>query len=246
MDQRIAHIGNANVVVRGDADLKYSTNQLIVPGPTTGEQPAGRQNPQREKDEDPRPVRILLLGANPEDSPQLRQDVEAREIESKLRGSKHRERFSFHSRLAIRKNDLQTYLLDISPNIVQFSGHGRTGELYLEDGPVSADFLAQVFGALKGGIRCVILNACYTREQAEAIAAEIECVIGMVGVIPDSAAIDFSVSFYQALAYGENLHQAFKLGCAHLEREAASAELLLAGKGDPSEVFFVKEGGGPQ
>ncbi len=41
---------------------------------------------------------------------------------------------------------------------------------------VPADALSSLFSLLKDDIRCVVLNACYSADQAEAIAQEIDCV----------------------------------------------------------------------
>src|SRR4051794_34439370 len=53
---------------------------------------------------------------------------------------------------------------------------------------VSAFALNRLFGVLKDNIRVVVLNACYTRAQADAIADVIDCVIGMNAAIDDEAA----------------------------------------------------------
>ena len=97
-------------------------------------------------------------------------------------------------------------LLRHQPHIVHFSGHGSSlGEIFLEDDaglsqPVSPRALSTTFGLLKDNIRCVVLNACFSRIQAEAIAQHIECVVGMSQAIGDRAAISFAAAFYQAVA----------------------------------------------
>jgi len=98
--------------------------------------------------------------------------------------------------------DIQSHLLRHKPDIVYFSGHGSaTSEIILEDGngnshPVSSRALGQLFSVLKDNIRCVVLNACYTEQQAQIIAKHIDCVIGMSKVIGDQAAIKFATAFY--------------------------------------------------
>ncbi|WP_228060119.1 CHAT domain-containing protein [Plectonema radiosum] len=62
-------------------------------------------------------------------------------------------------------------------------------------------------------IECVILNACYSEVQATAISQYIPYVIGMNKAIGDKAAIEFVVGFYSALAAGESIDFAYKLGC---------------------------------
>lgn len=62
-------------------------------------------------------------------------------------------------------------------------------------------------------IRCVVLNACFSAEQARSIAEHIDTVIGMKRAIDDASAIAFAVGFYRALAAGQSLQGAFDLGC---------------------------------
>lgn len=77
-----------------------------------------------------------------------------------------------------------------------------------------------MFFALKESIFCVVLNACYSEQQAKAIANHIDCVIGMSKAISDAAAISFSTSFYQALGYGKDVKTAFNLGCGQIDLES--------------------------
>ena len=62
----------------------------------------------------------------------------------------------------------------------------------------------------------MVLNACYSEVQAEAISQHINHVIGMNRAIGDKAAINFAVAFYDALAAGEDVEFAFELGCSQL------------------------------
>ena len=55
------------------------------------------------------------------------------------------------------------------------------------------------------GVECVVLNACYSEVQAEAIHQHINHVIGMNRAIGDKAAINFTVAFYDGLAAGEDV-----------------------------------------
>jgi hypothetical protein len=170
-----------------------------------------------------RRIRILVLASNPRSTERLGIDREVRGIEEKLRGAKHRDAIELVSRWAVRVDDLQQALLDVEPDIVHFSGHGTRGEeiiLDLGDGdlkPVPKKALARLFKILNDRIRVVVLNACYSRPQAEAIAEHIDCTIGMSDRVPDEAAIAFSAAFYQGIAYGRSVQTAFDLGVNELE-----------------------------
>jgi len=59
----------------------------------------------------------------------------------------------------------------------------------------------------------VVLNACYSERQAEAIVKHIPHVIGMKKAIGDAAAIEFAVAFYDALGAGKSIEFAYKLAC---------------------------------
>lgn len=162
---------------------------------------------------------ILILAANPKSTTSLRLDQEVRDISESLRRSQHRERFTLVQRWAVRPRDVQSAILEVNPEIVHFSGHG-SGEdgLVFEDEVgktkfVDAESLAGLFELVASEIECVILNACYSEVQAEAIAQHISYVIGMNQAIGDSAALEFAFGFYDALGGGRDFEFAYKWGC---------------------------------
>ncbi len=194
------------------------------------------------------PIKILFLAANPSDTTRLKVDKEIREIRDTLRRSEFRDKFRVEQEWAVRDTDLQGYLLQHEPDIVHFSGHGsESSEIILEDDsgsshPVSVRALSQVFSLLKDNIRCVILNACYSESQAQAIAEHVDCVIGMSRAIGDSAAIRFSKAFYQALGYGKDVKTAFDSGCAEIDlgnMEEQDTPKLLAARDRPEHISFL-------
>jgi len=70
---------------------------------------------------------ILILAANPKDTPRLRLDQEVREIDNGLQRAQKRDEFILEPKLAPRPEDVRRAMLDLKPNIVHFCGHG-TGE----------------------------------------------------------------------------------------------------------------------
>jgi hypothetical protein len=85
--------------------------------------------------------------------------------------------------------------------------------------PVAAGALTELFRILRDNVRVVLLNACYSEAQAKGIVKHIDCAIGMSTRIGDEAAIAFAAEFYQALAYGKSLQEAFDLGEVRLMGE---------------------------
>jgi len=189
----------------------------------------------------PAKIRILFLGANPSDTTRLALGREVREITQRLRTTPQGEHFELVSEWAVRIRDLQAALLRYKPQIVHFSGHGRGnhfpdpagatreflpadepdeeelgGEILVEDDagmaqPIPAPALADLF-RIVGGVHCVVLNACHSAAQAEAIRKHVDAVVGMSRSIEDSAAIHFAWAFYQGLGFGNSVGKAFELG----------------------------------
>src|SRR3954451_13123044 len=78
--------------------------------------------------------KVLLLTANPKDVTQLRLAEEVRTIREYLRSAKKRDAIQLFDHHAVRPADVSQHFLDVSPDIVHFSGHGtEDGELCLED-----------------------------------------------------------------------------------------------------------------
>jgi WD40 repeat protein len=162
--------------------------------------------------------RILILSANPITTPRLSLDEEIREIEEGLQRAKHRGQFKIESKFAVRLRDLRRALLDYEPHIVHFSGHGRENGLLLEDETGNAVLiprkaLSGLFELFSNRIECVILCACYSAKQANAISKHINYVIGMRKKIDDKATVEFALGFYDALGAGRSVEEAFKFGC---------------------------------
>jgi len=102
-----------------------------------------------------------------------------------------------------------------------------TGALYFQ-GPdgraqiVSIAAITETFGAAGASVKLVVLNACYTDMQAEALLAHVDCVVGMDGSIHDDAARHFAVGFYGGLGEREPVERAYKQGRAAISLEGLS------------------------
>src|SRR5262245_15318376 len=166
--------------------------------------------------------RVLFLAAEPSDEVRLRLGREQREIRNVLQLARVRESIEFVDRFAVRPADLTQALHDVQPQIVHFSGHGSAGgDLSFEDDagrsrPVTPEALDSLFRLVSRDVEAVVLNACYSEQQALAIAQSIEFVIGMSNAIDDNAAILFSAGFYKALGAGRGYPDSFSFGVAEM------------------------------
>lgn len=195
---------------------------------------------------------VLFLGANPKDTERLAIDDEARAIEAAIDQAEYRDLFSLEKEFAVRVTDLQRLVLKHRPQIVHFAGHGaESSEVILEDAEgnaaaVPSQAFSRLFALLRPPVVCVVLNACFSEDQAAGIAQSVDCVIGMANAVGDEAAAAFAVAFYQALAFGESIQTAFDLACLQVDLEKlgdsgaprlitrnGAAERTLAHAGDP-------------
>jgi RNA polymerase sigma-70 factor (ECF subfamily) len=69
-------------------------------------------------------------------------------------------------------------------------------------------------------VKVVVLNACFTAVQAQAIVGCVPCVVGMSGTIGDHAARLYAEHFYSALACGSSVKSAYLSGRAALTLDA--------------------------
>ena len=206
---------------------------------------------------------ILFLAANPSGTDLRAIDREERAIRVELKGSGYRERFELKSRWAAEPLDLLRELRALKPTVVHFSGHGgRNGThehqsdrgprrdigdlgpnaghgLYFQDRHgraqlVSTEALEETFGAAGASVKLIVLNACYSEAQAQALLPHVGCVVGMSGAVRDDAARSFAIGFYGGLGEREPVAAAYRQGCAalHLEGLHDSARPQLAVRPD--------------
>ena len=170
-----------------------------------------------------------------------------REIESALKGALLREQFKLVQKSAVRLRDFYQAIVEYKPQIIHFCGHGiGLDGIVLEDEKgqsalVEKETLSRLFKLFAfQGVECVVLNACYSEEQAQAISQYIKYVIGMNQAIGDKAAIAFAVAFYDALGAGKEVQFAYDLGCAVLVRlKEDQTPVLKVTSIHPSDIQFV-------
>jgi CHAT domain-containing protein len=179
---------------------------------------------------------ILCLAANPSRSSRLALDQECAAIERELRMTSHRDAFDFRSKWAVTFDEMLHHLYKLQPAIIHFSGHGAahaSDGIYLKglegDRGGSQLVTARALTAMirsAASPRLVVLDACYSAPQAEALRDVADCVVGTSSAIGDAAARSFAASFYRALG-----HQC-SVGSA-----VDQAVATLAAKGMPDEAL---------
>lgn len=216
--------------------------QTVYPGPAwlesalaglpecpPDEEPARPAPPARRVSHPPAdPVRILFLGAN-STSAALDLEREVSRIQHDLRAAEARDTLEFRHVGAVTIQTLMQAMLDVSPTIVHFAGHGTTDGIVLRDevgNPrlVTGDALAGLFELFKEHVKCVVLNACWSEAQARAIRRHVPYVVGTRAAIQDTAALAFSAGFYKAIAARRDIPFAFEMGKRSIGLEGCGGE----------------------
>ncbi|MBW4474773.1 MAG: CHAT domain-containing protein [Stenomitos rutilans HA7619-LM2] len=183
--------------------------------------------------------KILVLAASPEDQVRLNLEKEVKEIDLALRLGSHREQFILDQRWGASRRDLQDILLTIKPDIVHFCGHGASEHgLVLQNDNQKTQLvpnaaLAELFEIITYSkpIACLVLNACYSEVQVNAINPFIDYIVGMKKEIGDRAAIEFSRGFYRSLSDGLPYNIAFRFGKNAIALDAIPEDLTPVLKG---------------
>jgi hypothetical protein len=126
------------------------------------------------------------------------------------------------------------------PHIVHFSAHGSNKKRIILGGApgrgkeVNCQGLVQMFRLYRNHLRLVILNACFTKDQARSLSKIIDYSVGTGRRIGDKGSVAFAGAFYRALGFGKNIKQSF---------ESAKAELALSNVPRTKGIeLFVRSG----
>lgn len=193
-------------------------------------------------------LKVLFLGPRPINVPALRLKEEVHKIVYRLRGV---DTVELIEKWGVQFTDITGYLLNIKPEIVHISGHGTMGqELIFENDrgeaePVSQIALSSLFstGPARRYVKCILLNSCYLEDTARALSQHIDFVIGTDDPISDSAAIAFAESFYETLAHGESIKDAFDVAKSQFiakKQPTSSVPTLHIRNGVDSAFRFVE------
>lgn len=201
----------------------------------------------------PEKVAILFASAGPRDETRLDIAEEARDVEKRLRASKHRDVVELKHVPALRTSDLIPALNQHRPRIVHFAGHGsKTGELVFQGDDGQAKFveleaLAATIATVADDVKLVVLNACHSSVQAVALVDHVPAAIGMSEAIGDEGARVFATALYGAIADGFSVERAFMQALAQLKLDGISddetPQLYVAAGVDPDALVIVRPPG---
>lgn len=174
--------------------------------------------------EDTKPS-ILFLAANPTNEGVIQSDREYRLISERMRRNEHYDLLK--PELAVTIENL-LIAMNQKPQVVHFSGHGQQEGILISNAQnesqlMSTRALKRLFKQHKEDIQLILLNSCYSEEQAKAISELELCVIGMSDEVDDSASIDFASGIYIGLSEGKSIEACYDDAMIMLETNHPSA-----------------------
>lgn|GEM_PF-6837596 len=194
------------------------------------------------------PLRILILAANPVDTSRMALETEHRLLRNRMRANAQVGNCELLFEWAARWQDLKHAVVNHKPHVIHFAGHGTRNGICLEDNegrnaPVTKAQLADLFRSSGEQLRLVVLNACFSALQAEAIKESVDYVVGTRVAIADDVAVVFAAYFYEALASGSTIRDAYNKSQGRLtsveQRDLAEQyELLVRGGADKDKTLL--------
>ncbi len=228
----VSNEGAGNYIIQG---ANTNGGDIII-----GATPSETKKPEEKKNEK---RRILFFGSNPQSTGKLQLEEEFRRVSEKLQHGVDENKFALFQKWAVQPNELIEAILEYKPNIIHFSGHGTRGKAFKpedsgllmssSDGGtrlVNTSTLSQMFELFRDDpeiqIDTVILNACYSENQAKAICKFVPYVIGMNNAINDNDALDFSTGFYLSLSHGKTIDLAYRTGKLQIQLEDGDQKIV--------------------
>ena len=194
-------------------------------------------------------TKILWLTATPANTNPLSLEGEYNKINKKLQEAAQPNQFILKPKEQVNLTEFKEQIELFNPHILHFSGHGdqkiegqQQGGIALQNEHkndvafLSALKLHILFEYFKEdlSIELVILNCCYSAEQALAIAKHVPYVIGTTRAITNQQAIKFSEGFYFKYVQTNNIIRSFRSGIATAEMAgAAKIDFILYKDGNP-------------
>ena len=247
--------GDNNTVILGNSDSKITVikdSKNVVSGSSI--QAGGNVNigdnagQKTAKKTEAGPQTILFLAANPSSEARLNLRTEYSIISGELEGKTG---YTFRSKFAVSKIEMNEEIDDLKPAIVHFAGHGTamdevklalekegivltddTGLIFHNDDKNGSEVLnaqesERIFNGLKNlvpNLEIVLLNACYSEAQARAISKNNIYTIGTSNKIKDDTAIAFAKGFYRKYAKTNDIKASIHFGIIQANTTMKGAE----------------------
>lgn len=182
--------------------------------------------------ESPSMTTVLMVSATFDPAPRL--DIE-RGFQTILSRTRHRQFYSTYVRVN-GLDELMDALIMARPGVLHLSAHvAPDGELAF---PPSANASAQIsptsvlirlLETMSSKVRLVIIEALHASAIAHKISSVIDHAIAVDTSVPENLRIDFSVAFYEALAAGRAVSDAFSIavGGVAMQRHDDDAFVLF-------------------
>jgi hypothetical protein len=178
---------------------------------------------------------LLIMTANPKNTQRLGVEAEYNNATEAYLKSGNLDAYEIFPILDVNTKTFSRLLDHHKPAILHFSGHGiGNALLFYSDNGMADKVSGQTLGkmlSLYPSINCLVLNACYSEQQAAEISQYIPNIIGTDNAIGDKKAQEFTLFFYQHVFAGATYEEAF---------DKAVANLGLANLGGGAQFVFYK------
>lgn len=173
----------------------------------------------------PRREQLRILYATATSQGDLRLDEEIRRVKATVKASTHRDQVVIEHLPAATPGDLLDGLTSFRPHVVHFSGHANETVLVFDSGEVehgagnlvSARAFKSAIDAVDEPPVLVVLNACESAAQLQALLGKVAIAVGMSDSVGDGDAITFATRFYRTLAEGQSVNAALSTARADME-----------------------------
>jgi CHAT domain-containing protein len=194
------------------------------------------------------PLRILMLAASPKDTSKLALEQEHVLLRNRMRQNLEAANCELLFEYAVRPLDLQLALKNNKSHVIHFAGHGNREGIWLEDDegnslPLSKEVLAILLDAGRPELRLVVLNACSSTQQLDKLREVVDFIIGTRAPVLDEVALCFTAHFYENVAAGNGVRDAFlkaqgKLADGGARQLAENYELLIREGADENKSLI--------
>lgn len=192
------------------------------------------------------PIKVLLLGAAPNDQSNLYHERELSLIKKRVAS---KPKFRFDSQFGITKGEFISILQNKMVRILHISAHGSCGELILEDeetgqtDSISIEKIVTLIkirnqNQLKDKISIIVFSSCDSDFDATEVANHVDCVIVMTDIIAIEDANNFAIGFYESICNGNNIETAFNFGLAMMDSNEQHIPKLLPEDEDFSQIYL--------